>query len=76
MSNIETIYTKNMVTDTLIQSVKEKVEELGECKVSFDVTGRTKHVMLSQQLEQKLPEYDFDIDYDRYLCLIQRKPLQ
>lgn len=70
MNNINTIYTSNRVSDKLINQIKESVEINGICDVSFNVVGRTKHLLLSKELEKRLPEYNFNIDYDLYRCRI------
>ena len=69
---IKTIYTDNYVSDKLIEEVKEALKEYDTVEVSFDVTGRTMHQMLSIQLSEKMPEYNFEIDYN-YICLIKNK---
>ena len=67
----KTIYTDNRVSDNLIQEVKEALKEYDTVEVSFDVTGRTYHEMLSNQLADKMPEYKFEIGYN-YLCRITK----
>ena len=49
------------------------VEREGVCKASWGVTGRTAHLMLAMSLEALLPQYEFEIDYDRYLCLAKKR---
>lgn len=44
------------------------VEREGACKASWGVTGRTKHLMLSNELAKSLPQYDWEIDYGLYGC--------
>lgn len=69
-----TIYTGNTVTDELVKLTKEKCEEVPEVHVSFDVIGRTCHLQLACQLEAKLgKDYDVDIDYMMYKCLVKRR---
>ena len=49
------------------------VEREGACKASWGVTGRTKHLMLAEQLAASLPQYEWELDYDRYLCKAMKK---
>ena len=49
------------------------VEREGGCKASWGVTGRTAHVILAKKLQELLPQYDFEIDYDSYLCVVTKK---
>ena len=44
------------------------VEREGACKASWGVTGRTKHLMLANELAKSLPQYDWEVDYDMYGC--------
>lgn len=44
------------------------VEHEGACKASWGVTGRTSHLMLANELAKSFPQYDWEIDYDRYGC--------
>ena len=69
---MKTIYTDNGVSNDLIEEVKEALKEFDIVEVSFDVTGRTMHQLLSRQLADKMPEYDFEIDYN-YVCLVKNK---
>lgn len=62
-----TIYHRNQVDDTLVEKVKEALDSEENIKVSFDVTGRTRHMQLSYQLEKALPQYKFIIGYN-YVC--------
>lgn len=68
----KTIYTNNRVSDQLIEEVKEALKEYDTVEVSFDVTGRTMHQMLSNQLADKMPDYKFEIDYN-YVCIVKNK---
>lgn len=68
----KTIYTDNYVSDQLIEEVKEALKEYDTVEVSFDVTGRTMHQMLSNQLANRMPEYEFEIDYN-YICIVKNK---
>ena len=49
------------------------VEREGACKAFWGVTGRTMHLMLAQQLAAQLPQYEFELDYDLYLCIARKK---
>ena len=68
----KTIYTENYISDSLVEEVKEALKQYDQVEVSFDVTGRTLHQLLSVQLSEKMPEYDFEIGYN-YLCIIKNK---
>lgn len=68
---MKTIYTDNAVTEELIKEVKEALETNDVVEVSFDVTGRTCHQMLSFQLAERMPEYKFEIGYN-YVCKITK----
>lgn len=48
------------------------VEEQGFCKASWGVTGRTKHMILAQELADMLPQYKFEIGYN-YDCTAYRR---
>lgn len=56
----------------LKEEVIKVVEKNGSCRVSFDVTGRTMHKSLSEELERILPEYTYDIDYISYKCKVSK----
>ena len=67
------IYTNNQVSDELVQSVKDALEDQLYIYVSFDVIGRTRHVCLSHELMERLgDDYKADIDYDMYGCKVSR----
>lgn len=68
----KTIYTDNHVTNELIEEVKEAFKEYDIVNVSFDVTGRTCHMILSEELAEKMQDYDFSIEYN-YGCKIQKR---
>lgn len=68
----KTIYTDNHVTNELIEEVKEAFKEYDIVNVSFDVTGRTCHMILSEELAEKMQDYDFEIEYN-YCCKIQKR---
>jgi len=68
----KTIYTDNYVSDQLIEEVKEALKEYDTVEVSFDVTGRTMHQILSNQLADRMPEYEFEIGYN-YICIVKNK---
>ena len=63
----------NSNEDGKVEEFVAIVEREGACKASWGVTGRTMHQMLASQLAGELPQYEFEIDYDRYGCLA-RKP--
>lgn len=68
----KTIFCSNCVDDDLIQEVREEMKHNDRVDVCFNVIGRTLHQMLSYQLAEKLPEYNFDIEYN-YKCTITKK---
>lgn len=63
------IYTSNHVTDELLEFIEFCMvkDPRKEYRVSFNVTGRTKHQMLAGELKSKLPGYGFEIGYN-YEC--------
>lgn len=63
----------NSNEDGKIDELIEIVEREGGCKASWGVTGRTAHELLAQKLRDLLPQYDFEIDYDMYLCIVMKK---
>ncbi len=69
-STYNVIFARNSVTNALVSEVEKQIELNGKCRVSFNVVGRTKHIGLSHELFEKLPEYQFDI-YD-YICIITK----
>ena len=68
----KTIYTDNHVTNELIEQVREAFKEYDIVNVSFGVTGRTCHMILSEELAEKMQDYDFEIEYN-YGCKIQKR---
>lgn len=71
MSNIvSTIYTENSVSAELVKEVREAVSTTGLVNVSFNVTGRTNHSILSRQLAKELSEFEFEIG-DNYECIVK-----
>lgn len=68
----KTIYTENDVTKELIEEIKEAFKEYDVINISFNVTGRTCHMMLSEQLAEKMQDYKFEIEYN-YGCKIQKR---
>ena len=69
-----TIYTGNHVTEELVQTVKDALNTRNRVHVSFDVIGRTKHEMLSYELAELLgDEYDIEVKYSSYWCMVRRK---
>lgn len=68
-----TIYTNNHVTEDLVQSVIAACSEHEYVCVSFDVIGRTCHVVLAQQLMHELGnDYEVEIEYWSYLCKVRK----
>ena len=65
---MSTIYAGNYVNQELVNQVEKELITEGMVKVSFSVTGRTKHYTLSKQLEAKLPHFEFEIG-DNYECM-------
>lgn len=69
-----TLYTGNAVTEELVICVREALESIKAVHVSFDVIGRTKHEMLSYELEGKLGEdYEVKVTYRSYGCKITKR---
>lgn len=68
------IYAQNVVDHELIEAVKDLAEKYDVVEVNFNVTGRTMHQLLAQQLIAKLDhkEYDADIEYWMYICRIYK----
>lgn len=66
------IFTDNCVTDQLIEAVREVLKTDKEVRVSFDVMGETKHLLLSNELRLKLRDIseDYDAEIGRYKCRI------
>lgn len=64
-----TLYCNNYVNEEVINSVKAAVEQYNEpIYVSFDVTGRTCHCMLGNQLAKDLGNgYEVTIEYNYYV---------
>lgn len=58
----------NSNEDGKVEELVSVIEREGTCKASWGVTGRTMHLMLANKLAEMLPQYDWDIDYDRYHC--------
>lgn len=75
--NEESLYFENTVNDTVVAKVQEALESGKEIVyVSFNVTGRTCHQLLSHQLKERLvplygPKVDVQIGYN-YECTIKR----
>lgn len=66
------VSTFNDVSDLLVKKVKKAFEETNEVEISFGVTGRTCHEVLSHVIADKMPEYDFEIGYN-YKCIARKK---
>ena len=56
-----------------VQKFVEIVEREGAAKAYWGVTGRTRHVILANQLKAQLPQYQFEIGYDSYLCVARKE---
>ena len=56
-----------------VAEFKESVEKNGAARASWSCTGRTKHLTNAKQLQQALPEFDFELDYDRYTCIARKQ---
>lgn len=66
------IYTENEVDQELIDTIREKVLLHGSTKVFFNVTGRTCHLNLSNQLAKQLEDLDVQTSYN-YGCRVAKK---
>lgn len=66
------IYTNNYVDEELIKEIEENLKHNDKVEISFSVIGRTRHQMLSEELEEKMPNYKFTIGYN-YQCEIEKK---
>lgn len=53
-------------TSDIIEAIKEKVNECGWCKISFSCDGRTRHLWQSKAWAEKMPEFEWEFDYDYY----------
>lgn len=71
---VKVIYTDNCVTDKLVETVQEVLKENPEVRVSFDVIGETKHLILSNELGLKLKNVseDYQTEVGRYKCSITK----
>ena len=49
------------------------VEREGACTATWGVTGRTMHQILACKLADSLPQYDWEIGYEYYLCKSMKK---
>lgn len=67
------LYVGNTVTDELVKEVLSIVNDEGTIKICFDVTGRTRHTQLAEELKSKLPQFDYVIGYEMYLCKVSKK---
>lgn len=58
-------------------ALRAKIEEVlnseGVCKLSWGCTGRTLHACLAHQWAEAMPEYEFEIGYDMYDCIVKRR---
>ena len=63
----------NSNEDGKIDELIAVVEREGGCKASWGVTGRTSHELLAKKLKELLPQYDFEIDYDMYHCIVTKR---
>ena len=68
------IFTDNCVTDQLVETVQEVLKTEGKVRVSFDVMGETKHLLLSNELRLKLRDIseEYDAEIGRYQCNIAK----
>ena len=72
--NGKIIFTDNCVTDKLIEAVQEVLKTEKEVRVSFDVIGETKHLILSNELGYKLRDISegYDTEVGRYKCVVRK----
>lgn len=56
-----------------VEEFKSLIEEHGEARASWSCTGRSRHLIHSNQLRKACPEYDFEIDYDTYKCVGRKR---
>lgn len=56
-----------------VAEFKEVVEKNGSARASWSCDGRTRHFTNAKQLESALPEYDFEIGYDNYMCIARKR---
>ena len=72
--NGKIIFTDNCVTDQLIETVQEVLSNEDKVRVSFDVTGETKHYLLSNELGYKLRDISesYDTEVGRYNCVVRK----
>ncbi len=70
-----TLYCNNTVTEEVTESVKNAIAKYNEpIYVSFDVTGRTCHYMLGNQLAESLGDtYEVAIEYNYYVQVKKKK---
>ena len=72
--NGKIIFTDNCVTDKLIEVVQEVLNTEEKVRVSFDVMGETKHLILSNELGYKLHDISesYDTEVGRYKCVVRK----
>ena len=56
-----------------VKEFADVVEKNGVARAVWSCTGRTRHEMHSRQLARSLPQYEFEIGYDSYLCIARKK---
>lgn len=75
-TNETSLYFKNTVNNSVVCDVQKAIESGKDTiYVSFDVIGRTCHMMLSHQLKQELsaiygPKVEVEVDYN-YVCTVR-----
>lgn len=57
----------------LKKQIHEVMEAEGECDLSWECTGRTRHEIHAHNWAHVLPEYNFAIDYQSYGCRLTKK---
>lgn len=68
VNTIRTVYMGlNSFPQDKIDEFESIMHKEGQCRVSWSCTGRTLHTILANQLKERYPQYDFNIDYN-YLC--------
>ena len=59
----------------LREEIHQVMSEDGECRLSWECSGRQRHAMHANQWADALPEYDFTIGYN-YMCVVKLKEAQ
>ena len=71
--NRKIIFTDNCVTEKLVETITDILEEDKEVAVSFNVMGETLHTILSNQLKLELRDRflnKYKVDIGRYKCIV------